>query len=195
MSFAVVRIRGSVNVSADVKDTLKMLRLNRANHCVIIPENKSNQGMLNKTKDLITWGDVDVDTLARLLHHYALGHGQKLNDDYIKKNTKFKSLRSYAKALCEGTVFLADLKGVNRVLRLHPPVKGYGGVKRPFRDGGALGYRGSEINKLLVRMIFVHKEEPAKIVTKKPRGERTYKPAKGKRTGIKRKKKVRSSGV
>jgi large subunit ribosomal protein L30 len=42
---------------------------------------------------------------------------------------------------------------VKPVLRLHPPIKGYEGVKRSFSEGGALGYRGKEIEKLIQRMI------------------------------------------
>ena len=38
MSWAVVRVRGSVNVKPKIKETMKLMRLNRVNHCVIIPE-------------------------------------------------------------------------------------------------------------------------------------------------------------
>lgn len=39
--------------------------------------------------------------------------------------------------------------------RLNSPRKGYGrkGIKVPFTDGGALGYRGEKINDLLKRMM------------------------------------------
>ena len=39
MSWAVVRIRGSVNVKPKIKETMRLMKLNRVNHCVIIPEN------------------------------------------------------------------------------------------------------------------------------------------------------------
>jgi large subunit ribosomal protein L30 len=168
MTFAVVRIRGTVKLRGDITDTLRMLRLNRVNHCVIIPENPYYIGMLNKVKDYVTWGNVDVDTLTMILHHYARASGQRLNDSFIKKNTSYKSLRSYAKAVSEGKEVLSKLKGVNPVLRLHPPIKGYEGVKKPFKDGGALGFRGPEIGRLLVRMILIRKDEgPAKEEKKK----------------------------
>ena len=38
MSWAVVRVRGSVNVNPKIKETMKLMRLNRVNHCVIVPE-------------------------------------------------------------------------------------------------------------------------------------------------------------
>ncbi|MCK5561102.1 MAG: 50S ribosomal protein L30, partial [Thermoplasmata archaeon] len=39
------------------------------------------------------------------------------------------------------------------IIRLHPPRKGYEGIKRAYTVGGALGYRGKKINELLARMI------------------------------------------
>lgn len=42
-----------------------------------------------------------------------------------------------------------------KFFRLSPPRKGFGrkGIKTPFTMGGALGYRGKEINDLIKRMI------------------------------------------
>ncbi|MBW3022557.1 uL30 family ribosomal protein [Candidatus Woesearchaeota archaeon] len=42
-----------------------------------------------------------------------------------------------------------------KFFRLHPPRKGFGrkGVKKSFKEGGALGYRGDKINELIKRMI------------------------------------------
>jgi len=47
---AVVRIRGSIGVKKDIKDTMKMLRLNNKNHCVIINNSPNMIGMLRKVK-------------------------------------------------------------------------------------------------------------------------------------------------
>ena len=38
MAYAVIRIRGRIGVRRDIADTLKMLRLHKVNHCVIVPE-------------------------------------------------------------------------------------------------------------------------------------------------------------
>lgn len=161
MTFAVVRVRGTINIRGDIRDTLKMLRLNRANHCVIVPDNPCYKGMLNKAKDYITWGEAEPDILTIMLHNYGQVSGSKLNDSYIKGNTEYKSLRAYAKAVCEGKEELSKLKGIKPVLRLHPPLKGYEGVKKPWKEGGALGYRGTEINRLLQRMIAPKMENKA----------------------------------
>ena len=65
--FAAIRIRGSVNVRRDIKDTLKMLRLKRTNQCVLLPENLTNKGMLMLSKDFITWGEIENPILEKLL--------------------------------------------------------------------------------------------------------------------------------
>ena len=42
---------------------------------------------------------------------------------------------------------------VGSVVNLKPPKGGFKSIKRPFQDGGSLGYRGKEINELIKRMI------------------------------------------
>ncbi|MEM2203989.1 MAG: 50S ribosomal protein L30, partial [Sulfolobales archaeon] len=43
---------------------------------------------------------------------------------------------------------------VKPVFRLHPPSGGFkGSIKKPYGNGGELGYRGQDINDLIRRMI------------------------------------------
>ncbi|UCE75162.1 MAG: 50S ribosomal protein L30 [Methanomassiliicoccales archaeon] len=154
MTYAVIRVRGSVNVTSEIKDTLNMLRLNRVNHCVILPETKSYLGMLQKVKDYVTWGEIKPETLAKLLIRRGKRVGNnKITDSFIKKNTKYKSVMSFAKAISKGEAKFKDLKDLKATIRLHPPRKGYEGVKRSYKAGGALGYRGADINALIERMV------------------------------------------
>lgn len=154
MSYAVVRVRGTVNVRGDIRDTLKMLRLNRVNHCVIIPKEPSMEGMLAKAKDYITWGELKPETLAKLiLKRVHLQSGEKITDSYVRKNTKYRSIIAFARAVCDGKEKFTSLLGAKPVIRLHPPIRGYEGIKRSFAEGGALGYRGDGINDLIERMI------------------------------------------
>ena len=149
MTWAVVRIRGKVRRSASVADTLRMLRLTRQNHCVIVPENPAYRGMVRKVKDFITWGEVTPEVVAKLL----LKRGG-LTDAAVKANSRFKSVWDFSQALAKGEATVADVKGQAPVLRLHPPRGGFIATKRPFNDRGDLGYRGKDINALLERMIF-----------------------------------------
>lgn len=154
MTYAVIRVRGSVNVRGDILDTMKMLRLNRVNHCVIIPDTKTYAGMLQKVKDYVTWGEIAPETLAKMIIRRGKVTGDsKISDRYIKKNSDYKSIMSFAKAVSKGDIGYKDITGINPVIRLHPPKKGYEGVKRSFKAGGALGYRGKDINALIERMI------------------------------------------
>ena len=154
MTFIAIRVRGSINVRGPIKDTLHMLRLNRTNHCVILPETAEFKGMLKKAKDYITWGEVQLEVLNDLLTNRGKVQGdQPITDKYLKSNSKFKTIQDLTKALIKGEVKLSDVKNVKPVLRLHPPKMGYEGIKRPYSLGGALGYRGEKINDLVKRMI------------------------------------------
>ena len=68
MVFAVIRVRGTLRIKPDIKETLRLLRLNQVNHCVIIPETNEYRGMLQKSKDYITWGEIDQETLHNLIN-------------------------------------------------------------------------------------------------------------------------------
>ncbi len=154
MTYAVIRVRGTVNVKSDIKDTLKILRLNRVNHCVLLPKSKSYSGMLQKVKDYVTWGEIMPETLAKMiLYRGRLMGDKKISDRYIKANTKYKSIMSFAKAVSQEEAKYQDLKDIKPVIRLHPPRKGYEGIKRSYKSGGALGYRGEDINEIIGRMI------------------------------------------
>ena len=64
--FAVIRLRGSVNMHIRNKDTLRMLNLHRVNHCVLVPEDGTHKGMLKKVENWVTWGEVNKDTESLL---------------------------------------------------------------------------------------------------------------------------------
>ncbi|KAA0008333.1 MAG: 50S ribosomal protein L30 [Thermoplasmata archaeon] len=154
MVYAVIRVRGTVNVRHDIKKTLQMLRLHRVNHCVIVEENETFKGMLQKVKDYITWGELDKDTLVELIKKRGRLIGDKpVDDEYIKNSTPYKSVEEFAEAILDGKIRYRDLPDIKPVFRLSPPRKGYEGIKRAYSVGGALGYRGKDINDLIKRMM------------------------------------------
>lgn len=155
MAYAVVRLRGKHDLRDEVSDTLRMLHLTRQNHCVIVPEDPTTKGMLRVVKDHVTWGEVDAEVLAKLLLRRGRAVGDKpIDDAFVKAHSAFKSIWDLSQAVAKGEASLRDVKELRPVLRLHPPVKGLRGIKRGYHDGGDLGYRGSAINELLVRMLF-----------------------------------------
>lgn len=155
MVFAVIRVRGTLKVKPDIKETLKLLRLNKVNHCVIIPETIEYKGMLQKSKDYITWGEIDQETLNTLIKTRGKTDGDiPLTDEAVKAGSSFKGMEDLTDAIMNGKVNYKDVDGIKPVFRLAPPVKGgYEGIKRSHSVGGALGYRGKEINALINRMI------------------------------------------
>ena len=151
---AVVRLRSSIGMRQEIRDTLDMLNLTRINHAVIIDKRPTYMGMLQKAKDAITWGELDAPTLARLLRKRGRLVGDKpLTEEYVAKHTKYKTIDKFAKAVIDSKASLADIPRLKKVFRLHPPSKGFrGSIKRPYKQDGELGYRGHAINDLIKRM-------------------------------------------
>ena len=154
MSWAVVKVRGSINVKPKIKETMKLMRLNRVNHCVIVPENETYEGMLKIIKDYVTWGEVDVETTELMLESSGKTSGNAIFTKKELKDSSFKTMKALAKNLSEGKVVMRDVPKLKPLFRLHPPRKGYEGIKRSFKEGGALGYRGEKINQLIRRMQY-----------------------------------------
>ncbi len=155
MTYAVIRLRGKHDLRVSVDDTLKMLHLTRQNHCVIIPQDPTHAGMLRLVKDFVTWGEVDAETLAKVLLRRGRAVGDRpIDDAFVKAHSKYKSIWDLSQALVKGEARFKDVTDLRPVLRLHPPVKGLRAVKRGYNDGGDLGYRGQAINDLLERMLF-----------------------------------------
>ena len=154
MAYAVIRVRGQPDVNYDIEFTMNLLGLNKVNHCVVVPENDSVKGMLQVAKDYITWGEIDEATLAEMIRARAKAVGDvPVTDEYVKANSGFDGIDALAKAIIETDYKLKDVEGVKPVVRLHPPVKGYEGNKRSYKNGGALGYRGAAVNDLVKRML------------------------------------------
>ncbi len=154
--YAIIRIRGTVDVHPKVESTLKMLRLVRKFHAVLYPKNPTIDGMLEVVKDWVTWGEIERDVLKELiLKRGRLVGNKKITEEAIKKIFKVNSINELVDALLEGRILWHKYdEYVKPVFRLHPPRGGFkGSIKKPYKTGGELGYRGKEVNELLRRMI------------------------------------------
>lgn len=151
--YAVIMIRSPIGVRRGVSDTLKMLRLNAINNCVLVLEKPEAKGMIEKIKDVITYGEVEESVLVEILKkRLRLKNGKRVDEKNLKEVTDFDKFENLAKEILEGRVKLKDFENANPVFRLTPPSKGFNSVKEPYPRGD-LGYRGKEINELLRRMI------------------------------------------
>jgi large subunit ribosomal protein L30 len=154
MTYCVIRVRGQPDVNYNIEYTMGLLGLNKVNNCAVIPENPSTKGMLQVIKDYCTWGEIDEATLAKLIRERGKVVGDApIDDAYLKENSEFATVEDFAKAIIENNYKMRDVMGVKPIFRLHPPIKGYEGNKRSYKNGGALGYRGEKINDLVNRMI------------------------------------------
>jgi large subunit ribosomal protein L30 len=149
-----VRIRGISDISGEITDTLTMLRLTRNCHATLIDDRPAYKGMLRKSKDYLTWGEVSQENIALLLKKRGrLVGDKKLTDEYAKQ-LDYESLDELAEAIFKVEVEFSSLPEVKPVFRLRPPKKGFKGkVKRSYAAGGEAGYRGDAINSLLKRMV------------------------------------------
>lgn len=140
--YAVIRIRGSVKLRREVKDTLAMFRLHRKMHCTLLKETDSMKGMLNKVRNWITWGEINDKFLELMIKKRGRKQENKrLTEkeikevfEFIKNNEKFPEM-------------------IKPVFRLTPPSKGFKKSIKQHYPKGELGYRGEKINELLKRMI------------------------------------------
>ncbi len=133
---AVVRVRGRVKVRHNIAETLDRLRLRRVNNLVLVNgSDAAYAGMLKKCKDYVTFGEISKETLAKLLS----AKGAKVDEAGIS-------------ALLSGKKSAKQL-GIEMPFGMHPPRKGYEGVKKAYKSRGALGNRGAEIDKLITRML------------------------------------------
>jgi large subunit ribosomal protein L30 len=155
-AFTIIRLRGTQNLNPKTKDTLRYMRLNRVNHAVVLPTTETTRGMLQVAKDYVTWGEVDAATLAKVIKSRGRLVGDNpVTDAYLGKHTPFKTIDALAAAVVEGKFRYQDVPDVKPLFRLHPARAGLEGIKRSVENGGALGYRGKNINELLGRMMGV----------------------------------------
>ncbi len=138
---AVVRVRGKIHLTNPIKRTLEMLNLHNKNWCSVVPDNDSMRGMIVKVKDYVTWGELSEESFDKIIK---------------EKGEVFKpKLQGEKNKIKQSNFFLFNKKKYKKFFRLSPPKKGYGrkGIKTPFSKGGALGYRGKEIEDLISRMM------------------------------------------
>ncbi|MGC8547999.1 MAG: uL30 family ribosomal protein [Candidatus Micrarchaeia archaeon] len=132
---ALIRVRGTVGVKHDIAETLKRLKLEHVNNLSLVLATKPAIGMIKKSSDYITFGEISADMLAKLLEKKGLNVDKQSVELVLKGEKKPEEL------------------GIKLPLRMHPPRRGYESIKRPYGHGGALGYRGNDIDKLISRML------------------------------------------
>lgn len=149
-----IRIRGGVNASTRIEETLRMLRMDRNNTSTLLDDRPEYRGMLQKAKDYITWGEPTPETITVILEKRGKVNGGGSIDIKVLKTLGYSEIKDLATVIHSGSVEFHKLQGVKPFFRLHPPRKGFKrSVKRPYNSRGELGYRGEAINDLARRMV------------------------------------------
>jgi len=141
---AIVRVRGLTGLNPKQKATLEMLNLKRSNQATLVHLNESYNGMLEQSKDYITWGPISKPILISMLSKRAYVEKTKLST--LKDQTQIQKI---AEEIIGGKS-LKDLQ-IKRNFRLTPPSKGWKAKKVRYPQGD-LGPRES-LDSLLKRMI------------------------------------------
>jgi len=152
---AIVRVRGDAGLSPHVRKTFKLMKLYAKNTCVVVPNSPEFLGMIQRIKDHTTFGEISQDIFLKLLQKRGKLAGNKpLTEDYLKQKLKL-DMKQFADGVFTFNQKLESIPGLKTFFRLHPPIGGFerAGIKKNYAQGGALGYRGKDINKLIERMI------------------------------------------
>ena len=153
MTQAIVQLRGEVNQSQAVQDTLEMLNLGQVNHATLVPETPEYRGMITKVNDWVAFGEPSVEVVAQLLRRRgdpAKGSAE-IDDEWVAENTDYDDVEALAAALVDEETTL-KAQGLSPTLRLHPPRGGHKGIKHPVKEGGQLGDHDERIDELLEAM-------------------------------------------
>jgi len=149
---AVVRIRGTMNTRDTIDETLDLLRMDRTNKCVVLPDTPSYRGMLAKIRDRTAYGTISFEVFRKLLSKRGRLEGDRKLDATSVKETGYESVDALAKAIFEGKAKMADVPKLKPVFRLTPAVHGMRAVKQHWPKG-ALGDRKEKMDELIEAMM------------------------------------------
>lgn len=151
-----IRIDGAPNVKPPQELTLNSLRMKTRFSTVLLRDDPSVRGMLQRIKDHVTWAEARKEDIELLLSNRArTTDGLGLTSKFVKKKSDLAGLSELVSGLYSGKLTLAKLRemGIEPCFRLHPPRGGFPkSSKRPFTDSGELGFRKEGLHRLLVKM-------------------------------------------
>jgi len=152
---AIVQLRGEVNRSTEVDDTLDMLNVPKVNHATLVPETDAYRGMITKVNDFVAVGEPSAEVLETVLAKRAEpleGRQSDVDEAWIAEHTEYDGFAELAEALLAEETTLRE-QGLSPTLRLHPPRGGHDGIKHAAVEGGQLGkHTTEEIDGLLRSM-------------------------------------------
>ena len=151
-----IRLDGRPTVRHPEELTLNSLRMKSRYNTVLLRDDASVRGMLQRIKDHVTWAKARKEDIELLLSNRArTPDGLGLTSKFVKEKSDLAGMSELISGLYSGKVTLTRLRemGVEPCFRLHPPKGGFPkSSKRPFADSGELGFRKEGLHGLLKKM-------------------------------------------
>ncbi len=134
----IIRIKGRVEISEKIEETLSRLKLKRKYSAVLIKETHETEKLLQHIRNYVAYGTISSEDILLLLQKRGIPLGKKFDAQEVAKQLDKKPLQEL---------------GVRPFFRLHPPRNGidsrlHYGVKK-----GVLGNHKDKINLLMRRML------------------------------------------
>lgn len=151
-----IRARGSAGLRHQIEAALNDLGLKRRHQAILLPDNPSTRGILNKLKDTLIWGQATEEILTSLLHLRSKVPGSgRLTDAEAKKMFGVEDVKALAKSLSTGELKPQELRrrGLSTTFNLHSPKGGFRSLKRPAGKGGELGFRSESLKEVIEKMV------------------------------------------
>ena len=142
---AVIRMKGKFSLSPTVVSTLSNLRLDRLYACTILPGGDSAKGMLQACKDMVSFGEVDKETISILLQR----RGKTADGKKLSAAKKPEEIAKLASEIASSEKKLLE-HGIFPVFFLSPPKGGFG-TRKAHVPYGPLG-KNPGISELIARM-------------------------------------------
>jgi 50S ribosomal protein uL30 len=150
----IIRLRGISGVKNTLNVQMAQMHLTRRYHACLMSRPIAFQ-KAQQVKDYVAWGEAEEAALEKLLSaRLQLNGKHKPDEKYYAKLGVTNGAAGLASALIAGKVTpkQMELAGARPFFTLHPPRKGLEGIKGAYPKQ-SLGYYGSHINALAVRMV------------------------------------------
>jgi len=157
----VIRIRGINGIHPRPRKVLQLFRLRQINNGVFVRLNKATLNMLKIAEPYVTWGVPNLKTVRELI--YKRGYGKvnhqriPLTDNSIVENELGKrNIICVEDLIHEILTVGANFKYASNFLwpfKLSNPLGGWRRKYNHYNDGGDYGFRDTEIDALVRRMI------------------------------------------
>jgi large subunit ribosomal protein L30 len=147
---AVVRIKGTMKVPMDVRETLDRLNLKKKNWMAFYYDSPAVRGMIKRAGRYVAWGEVEnQDLIQELLKKRGRLKGERRLDQKALEQLGCKAVEELAGGILNGDLKAYRNKGLINIFKLTPPT---GGLPKAG-SSPRWGYYGSDISTLISCMM------------------------------------------